>query len=182
MKRSIIAGILGVATAATAFGQGHIVISNYTTAPYNQVYWATGPHAGQAATAADGLTLQVFYGAGVQASYAGLTPGATFQIDGTISAGYDPGAGHGPGGYFINVEQVLPTWTAGQTFTFGYEVIAGGQGQSALWQENANIVPAANSPQQSQSFGLAASPVPEPTTMAFAGLGAAALLIFRKRQ
>jgi hypothetical protein len=184
MKRSIIAGILGVATAATAFGQGHIVMSNYTTAPYNQVYWGSGPNAGQAVQASQGLTFQVFYGAGVQSSYGALTPGATFQIDNTITTGYDPGAGHGPGGYYINVEQLLPTWTAGATFTFGYEVISGGTGQSALWQESANIVPAANSPQQSQSFGLAATPVvvPEPTTMALAGLGAASMLIFRRRK
>jgi hypothetical protein len=38
MKRKLLA-ILGLAVVPAAFGQGHILISNYVVSPYNQVYW-----------------------------------------------------------------------------------------------------------------------------------------------
>ena len=134
-------------------------------------------------TAADGFTFQVFYGKGVLTSYYSMTPGVTFTIDDTITTGYNPGAGHGPGGYFINVDQILPNWVEGDTFTFGYQVITPGWygvGVSALWQENANIEPMMNAPLPSQSVGMAIG-IPEPSTFALVALGAVSLLISRRR-
>jgi hypothetical protein len=181
MKRSLLTAILGVATAVTALGQGHILVSNYINVPYAQIYWANGAEAGQALTGTSGVQFQMFYGVGVQSSFGSLTPGLTFGIDGVVA--YDPSAGHGPGGYFTGVDQILPSWAAGQTYTFGYQVITPGySGASALWQEQANIVSTAFSPLNSASVGMAVSIVPEPTSLALAGLGAAALLIFRRRQ
>ena len=184
MKRSILAAILGVSGAVSAFGQGHVLLSNYLASPYAQVYWSGGANDNHALTAADGLTFQMYYGAGVVGSFAGLTAGGTFTIaNDPSSTVYDPGAGHGPGGYW-NIDQAFP-WTSGPE-TFAYTVITPGYtGTSALWQENSAITSTANPANGGLgSIGLAVTPtaVPEPTTMALAGLGAAAMLIFRKRQ
>ena len=175
MKKTFVATILALTTAGAAYGQGHLLISNYQEAPYSQVVWSpTGP----AVTAADGITFQVFYGNGVITNPSQLTPGTTFQIDNTITTSVDPGAGHGPGGYFF-VDQVFP-WSPGQTETFMYEVITPGFfAMSALWQENTSIVSTAYPPQSSQSVGLVI--VPEPSTFVLAAFGAVSFLIYRRR-
>jgi hypothetical protein len=178
MKRTLVAAILGLATVGAAYGQGHLLISNYIAPPYNQVVWTpTGP----AVTAADGLTFQIYFGKGVISDPYQLTPGATFHIDDTITTGYDPGAGHGPGGYFLNVDQILPKWVEGDTFTFMYEVITPGYGaMSVLWQENARIWPTDYPPMSAATVpGLVI--IPEPCTFALAALGAVSLLISRRR-
>lgn len=183
MKRSILAAVLGVASAVSAFAQGHVIVSNYEGAPYAQIYYSGGPKNNQAVTTADGLTFQVFFGAAGLSSFGSLTPGVTFQIDNTDSAIYDPGAGHGPGGYFLNADQVIPSWSSGAV-TLAYTVITPGYtGTSALWQES-NLVPTSQAAGFSASVGMSVTPVvvPEPTTMALAGLGAASMLIFRRRK
>jgi len=182
MKKVLVASILGLAAVGTSFAQGHIGISNYANPPYNQIYFQQG---NQAVTSAANLTFQIYYGLGTIVDFNLLTAGNTFTIDNTISASYDPSAGHGAGGYFLSSDQTLAGWSTGQTWTFAYKVItAGATGTSALWQENAAITSTANPlgvANQSQSFGLAVS-VPEPGTFALAGLGAAALMIFRRRK
>jgi hypothetical protein len=170
MKRSILAAILGMAGAVSGFAQGHILAGNYYVSPYSQIVFSTGQAVGSAA----GIQFQMFYGLGIVGSYAGLTPGPTFGIAAATDA-FDPypanGAGvdHGPGGYYENLDVQIPTWSSGLV-TLGYIVIAGGTGQSALWQE----IPVASAfPPQTitQDVGLTVT-VPEPTTMALAGLGA----------
>jgi len=185
MKKTLVLSILGVA-ATSAFAQGLINVSNYLVPPYAQVVW--GSHApvglaGHAVAASAGLTFQVYYGLGVDTSYAQLTAGNTFQIDGTISATYDPGVGYGPGGYFINNYQVVPGWNSGGTITLGYAVITPNYtGSSALWQESASYEPTNVSPNSSQSIGDTVSiAIPEPTTLAFLGMGALGLLALRRR-
>jgi hypothetical protein len=191
MKKSILGALLGAAMAVTSYGQGHILISNYVTPPYNQVVWNSSPSsapAGQAdkAVADFSLTFQIFYGAGTITDASALTPGVTFNLSSTGgSTGYDPGAGHGPGGYFINVVQTLPNWSAGDTYTFMYGVAAGQgnySGQSVLWQESAQINSASAGPLNAATVpGLVVS-VPEPATFALFGLGSLGLLFFRRRK
>ena len=187
MKRTLVAAIIGLSTAGAAFGQGgHILLSNYISPPYAQIYWVGGAENGRAVTAADGLTFQVYYGAGVLTSYSQLTPGDTFQIDNTGTASFDPGDGHGPGGYFINVDQSIPTWSPGQTWTFGYRVISINDfwiASSQLWQENVNIDSAIDPPMPSLNVpGLAIVLVPEPSVLALTGLGTVSWLIYRRRR
>jgi hypothetical protein len=189
MKKSILGAILGVATASAVYGQGHVLFSNYLTPPYNQVHWnanpSLAPTPGQANQAVRDFTIQfqLFYGEGTLTDPGALTPGQVFTLSPDFAV-FDPEAGHGGGGYFVNIVQVLPGWAAGETFTFQYKV-ADGQGlvgESTLWQEMAQIRPTANAPEAMGTVpGLVVS-VPEPSTFALLGLGSLAMLMFRRRQ
>jgi hypothetical protein len=188
MKRSLVAAILGLAAVCSSYGQGHVLISNYVVSPYSQVFWGPGqgPRGNQAVLGSEAVTLTIWFGEGVLPA-SSLQAGPSFSI--LTSGGsevYNPGSGHGPGGYYLVPDFSLPTWAAGDTFTF--QVRATGAGIDAatsvspLWQENAAIaalaLPANNG---TFSAGLAVF-VPEPSTFALAGLGSAALLIFRRRK
>lgn len=189
MKKTLVAAIIGLAGAVTTFGQGHVLVSNYVVPPYNQVYWA---ESGQAATGAQGVTLTIYYGLGVISDPSLLTGvGPSFGIlTSGGSEAYDPGAGHGAGGYYLVPDFGITGWTAGTTVSF--QIVASGNStfgqinsalsRSVIWQENAAIAPVAN-PANNNTFsaGLAII-VPEPTTFALAGLGAAGMLIFRRRR
>jgi len=198
MKRSLIAAVVGLAaTVATTFGQGHVQISNYLVSPYSQVIWAntvagvgTANQSAQNASAA--LQLTLWYGKGNLADANLLTAGPTF---GLLTTGgpqaYNPGNGNGVGGYyFINAS--IPTWVLGDTFTFQLRATGtapGGQytysGSSTLFTQSAQITDAAVPAGTSTAApGLTVNivPVPEPSTFALAGLGSAALLIFRRKK
>jgi hypothetical protein len=195
MKKSILGLALLAATgmATAVYGQGHILISNYLTPPYNQVVWGSDPAqapAGEANMAVADFTLQfqVFYGKGTITDPTQLTAGQTFNLDNSPSStGYDPGAGHGAGGYFLNVDQVLPGWSSGDTYTFMYEVAPGQgvSGQSALWQESSKINPYPNvaAVASAEVPGLVITqPIPEPTSLALLGLGSLGMLFLRRRK
>jgi hypothetical protein len=182
MKRTIALAILGAAAVTTAFGQGHVDISNYLVAPYNQVVWdASYPVLGGTAVNNTAVQLQIWYGLGVVTDANALTAGVTFAVNPGFA--FDPGAGFGGGGYFGATTQAGLTPDVVYTF----QIRASGDigagplaGASALYQATPGVV--ANPPPIAQiSPGLAVSIVPEPTTFALAGLGAAALLIFRRR-
>jgi len=93
-----------------------------------------------------------------------------------------------PGG---TIEYIMIGWTGGATLDAA--IAAGGMiGQSALVTGiatgNPNTSPPGTATLMNASFGgmtlapLVTGPVPEPSTFALAGLGAAALLIFRRRK
>lgn len=184
MKRTLLTAILGVAAVSTtAFGQGSIVFDNYVTGTYNQVVWGAGTaNAGAAAT--DGsLELQLWFSPGVVTSTAGMTAGVTTAINPLLT--FDPGTGFGGGGYFTGPTQVLPSWQAGDTYSFAVTLIdPSGKYMidPVIWQESANIH-AVNVPQFGlQNFpGATVTPVPEPTILALIGLGSAGLLFLRRR-
>lgn len=187
MKKSILGAILGLA-AVTAYGQGHVLFSNYLTPPYNQVVWNANPLLVPAAELANqamrdfAVEFQLFFGEGVISDPSALLPGVIFTMNNAPDfAGYDPGKGHGAGGMFA-ATQVLPGWAAGETYTFMYKVLTPGLlGESDLWQETTTIQPVANPPSAMETVpGLVVS-VPEPSTFALLGLGSLAMLMFRRR-
>lgn len=197
MKKSVVVAILGVGVLSSAYGQGTIGFSNYQTPPYNQVVWDANPafaptpeEANQAVSASHGLQFQLFYGEGTISDPALLTAGQIFQLATGGASGYDPGVGHGAGGYFINVIQNLPTWASGDIFTFMYKVVDDQmindipvQGQSILWQESARIVPDGQPPLPMGTVpGLVVALVPEPSSLALFGIGSLAMVLFRRRQ
>jgi hypothetical protein len=179
-----------MATVTAAFGQGHVLFSNYLTPPYNQVVWNANPLLVPSADLANqavrdtGIQFQLFYGEGVIADAAQLVGGEIFSMS-TLPdlMNYDPGAGHGKGGAF-SLTQVLPGWASGDTYTFMYKVITPGlKGESTLWQETASIVSTGEAPLSMVGpMPDLVIAVPEPSTFALLGLGSLAMLMFRRRQ
>jgi hypothetical protein len=188
MKKTVLGAILGLA-AVTAFGQGHVLFSNYLTPPYNQVRWDANPNLVPSAELANqairdfAIEFQLYYGEGVISDPNALTPGVIFTMNNAPDfANYNPGLGHGAGGMFA-ATQVLPGWAAGETYTFMYRVISDGlAGESTLWQETASIGPVANPPSAMSTTPVLVIAVPEPSTFALLGLGSMAMLMFRRRQ
>jgi len=126
----------------------------------------------------EGVTLSIWYAAGTVADASALVLGTTLPWDSVNQANGFPG-------YYSFTEVQVPT-----VGTYTFQIRATGNGidtvasRSALWQEtgvNAITDPPTPATQSSQSIGLVVS-VPEPSTFALAGLGSAALVIFRRRK
>jgi hypothetical protein len=97
----------------------------------------------------------------------------------------------GGGGWYQGGTINIPTtmWTGSQNVTFQVRATGVGQyalayGESTLWTEAASNILTIGNP--AKAFQNGPMPlqvnVPEPATLALAGLGAAAMLIFRKRE
>jgi hypothetical protein len=178
MKKILALALLGTA-ATTAFGQGHVVISNYLVPPYNQVTYGPGFGAQTGkAVMSTAVQLTFWYGAGVVPA-GSLVAGNSFTVDPGLT--FDPGAGKGPGGYYsaIFLSPAIGEYTV-QVRASGNLPEGPLTGSSSVFQVTtaSTGLPAATA---SVSPGLVVTIVPEPSTFALAGLGAAALLIFRRR-
>jgi hypothetical protein len=192
MKRKLLMAVLGFAFAPAVFGQGHILISNYIAPPYNQVYYANVPPTPAApngpAVTQTSVILTVWYGEGNITDPSLLVQGVNFAVNPSLV--FDPGHGHGPGGYYFSPAVLLPTWQAGDTFTF--QVRASGTSpygpvdtllsRSVLWTESSaigNISLPANA--NTFSAGVPVHIVPEPSSLTMIGLSVASFLVFRRR-
>jgi hypothetical protein len=184
MKRTIAAALLGMAAASSAMAQGHAQLSNYS-APYNtQITWGANTGKSGPVVGADGLQFQMYIGAGVVTDQNLLTPGVTFGISDAFT--------YLGGGWYAAVVQAFPSWTqAGDVVTVQVRTLDGVTpngpidtvlSRSALWQTTGLVSTAFPPPGNNSGQGLEVlAVIPEPTTFALAGLGAAALLIFRRR-
>jgi hypothetical protein len=187
MKKSVILSVLGLGlagAATTAFGQGGIVIGNYRTA-YNEVVWdSTVPDADGRAHATEGVLLTLWYGEGVGPS--ALTSQLPIQWNAFA-------AGNGYLGYYGDLLVALPDFQPGDIYSFQvraggdtpYGVVDAVRSVSPVWQESLNIGNTSGNPPgppgtSQQSIGFVVY-IPEPSTFALAGLGAAAMMIFRRR-
>jgi hypothetical protein len=185
MKRTVALTILGVAAATTAFGQGGITINNSVpdgAGAYFPVLWdASVPSVGGNAVmgTADGVILTIWYGVG--------DVGAGALQEGPVATWNTVFEGLGYFGYYNPT--VVNTPTGGELYTF--QIRASGEtpygpagGASVLFTDTPNSLTGTPPPppvDSLQRIGLNVQIVPEPTTFALAGLGAAALLIFRRR-
>lgn len=185
MKKSVMLTVMGLslAAASTAFGQGNVAIGNYQTG-YNEVFWAPDQagvlRGGLGVLASEGVQLQVWFGAGVAAEGA-LTAGPMLSWD-LVNQG------NGYPGYYSFQTIQLP---AAGTYTFqirafgdsAFGIVDAIRSRSALWQVNANAVTDPPTPpnQDPISMGFAVF-VPEPSSFALLGLGAAGMLFLRRRQ
>jgi hypothetical protein len=188
MKRSVMLSVLGLglaAAATTAYGQGQIVIGNYRGA-YNPVVWdASVPDADGRVSSSEGVNLTLWYGEGSLLEN---------QLTTSVALPWNSfAAGNGFIGYYGDLLVNLPDFQSGDVYTFQvrasgssvYGPVVESLSRSILWTESANIGFVGGTPPgppgtSANSIGLTVV-VPEPSTFALAGIGAAAMLIFRRR-
>jgi len=177
MKKALVATILGIAaSAATSFGQGFINFDNYvnngsTGAQITFNGQAPGPVAGTPIP--DNFQAHLWYALGTVAD---PTVGGTLISSSTMNQGT---------GYFSAGNVAIPNYVSGP---ITFRVTADGTfastpwfGQSATWTLP-SIATGTSIPGITDFAAFAVAPVPEPSTFALAGLGSAALLIFRRRK
>jgi len=194
MKKSVILAVLGLAAgAATSFGQGFLQFNSYNASSYGGTV-VTFLNGG--AKVSTGFTADVLYSLTPITEGAGngaLNPSWTFSGAGapSVNAMNTAFGTGGNAGYFIpTVPFSLNPYTAGTTVYFeviGYQTSAGSyansladRGHSASFSTvlttGLGLVPYA----AYSSWTVA--PVPEPTTLALAGLGGLASLIALRRK
>lgn len=188
--------LCAVAFATAAFAQGTVKFSNTSTSLVSDSGTATAGAAGSyyyglLIAPVGTVNLGTFTFSGVYATntvagrfQGGLNTGITVPgwAAGTdrayFVAGWSAALGHD-----YNASWLAGTY-AGTPGMFGYSAIGSGTagGTDAL----GNPIPVLSlwgpAPALASGFNMTLIPVPEPTTMALAGLGAAALLIFRRRK
>ena len=207
MKKSIVASLLGLAvvTAVTsAYGQGQIAFDNYNASPYEPVtYGSSLPSAlngdsGQGVADAN-FDVELLYALGGSQPIGSLIPlpASITQINPSLSAA-------GSAGYWTGINVTVPGYTSGAV-TFAVEAwytgstyaglggatyaLSGFKGESAAWNESslatglstANFFAGLPGP-NGASLVAVTTAVPEPTTLALAGLGGAALLAIRRKK
>jgi len=196
MKRVLIASILGLAASvASSYGQASYIFDTYLASSYpasgvptygGQVTWTTTASLAPAGLHGDPITSNTGWSAdllwqvgtltgdlGLAAPLSNAPGGSPGWIEqGNIS--FDPAYVNGPITFTINV------WQGGPLYTSVSDTAKG----SISWVDPGNPAGsgAASFTTMPQSPIYVALIVPEPATFALAGLGAAALLIFRKRQ
>jgi hypothetical protein len=203
MKKSIVMAVLGMtAAAASSYGQGSVFFSSYIA---NAGVGASATYFNGASGTAGTLcgiplTAQLYYALGtvsdpvsanatsIMSAVTGLgsLSGATAALDNSGAAVGGPGLGFFDGGTVL-----IPGYTSGAVT---FEVVVSGTylgqqfvGRSGSWTESS--IPGPGLP--AGSFGdhgvmpnmFVATTVPEPTTLALAGLGGlASLVAFRRKQ
>jgi len=201
MKKTVIATMLAVAgslATLSSYGQGSVIFENYdfgalnapvtfgSTANLGGVNGASGSRVGSEFTAAlmyslDGgvnytLLTQASAGAG------GAYPTAFSGLDGNTASG---------AGYFLGPTVTIPGYTSGAVNFIVQAYAAGADYNSALWrgQSAAFSVPGLATGQSPASqfpggslAAFAVNPVPEPSIFALSGLGAAALMLIRRKK
>jgi len=202
MKKSLVIGLLGVAACVTSsFGQGTVSFQNYFSSSSPTIkYAASNVPVGKAGLALGGtFAAELAWFNGVTANAALLTPIAStityFSFNGpaqnSVADGdiYDAGhpAGNGAG-WYLGPVATLTGAPAGTTVTLQVMAFNGGSfgaatvnGKSALFQLvlGGGALPPAN---LSSAPNFTVANVPEPTVFALAGLGAAALMIVRRKK
>jgi hypothetical protein len=182
MKKSIFIAVLGLAAVAatSSYGQGYIAFSSYVA---NQAVGVITTFPDGVTPVPGSFTAELYYAIGTVTNPANFT-----AIPSTITP-YDS---NGDGYFSAQNPAVIPGYSSGSV---SFEVFATGvyngvayTGFTAPFTES-TIANSLSSPLT--SFGdngpgmpaLVVSPVPEPTTLALAGLGGlASLVAFRRKQ
>jgi len=195
MKRALVATLLGLAASvASTYGQANYIFDTYSAASsilanpgQGRVQWtglAPAGEANQFVTDADGVKADLLWAFGSTSGDLGLAVATSTH-------------GSYGSGFIVGPSVSVPGWTSG-AITFTIDVFQGAsyavasQAGSGLgfghltWTEPGPTAPATPAiffvAEPLSSIPISAVIVPEPTTMALLGLGAAGLLIIRKRQ
>jgi hypothetical protein len=186
MKRAIIASVLGIAATVapvpSSQGQGVIMFDNYVMQGSGAfpVTWGSQHPLGY--NTGDGvldtsIIVGLYAGPGVQTTSTGIT-----TLLGTTPIMFNTDY---PGSY-QGGSVAIPTtlWTGTQTVTFQVRGLAGPAGLTWMnvpWQETESITTITNPPNFMVNGPTALIfPIPEPSALALAGLGAALVFVSRR--
>jgi hypothetical protein len=177
MKRALIASILGIAASVvTSYGQGTVAFNNYFTFGSAGAQIFESPAMTPIGTGLYNISL--YYQLGTVAS-----PVAT----GTLIATTLSGSGGTGAGYYDGSNVLIPNYPSAGGAAITFQVVATGIGAKLGWTGTSVALPLGNIATGPTPPGNLDIPsfnviIPEPSTFALAGLGAAAMLIFRRRK
>jgi hypothetical protein len=212
MKKSIILGLLSLAAAgASAFGQGLIFLDNYNTGGPNVLYGASVPQNGVSGAlgtlgnpinSPTGWTMGFYWVAGnvlgsIAADPTGVADPSTLGGGLAVASGGGSSATIDGGTTFNTPGQALAgsSYTTAGVATGGTITVmavgySGGSYASANYRGHSTAFtmtvsdPTSPSPNKIGAFmsGFSVLPVPEPSIFALSGLGAAALMLIRRKK
>ena len=198
MKKALIAGIvgLGLVAATQSFGQGYTEFDNYASNPYMPVTYGSthGGLSGHSVTNGS-YHVDLLYQIGTASSTSTMT-------DAGLNVAINPNlqALGSTGGYFQGGEFTVPGYVSGPV-SFAVEAwltsgpnsgatyaASNDKGISAIWQE-ASLPTGLSAPAYWSGLPgpngaslLAVNIVPEPSILALSGIGAAALMLIRRKK
>lgn len=191
MKKALLAGLFGLATIASSYGNGNIIFDNYDCTPYMPVEYRSN-HVG---VADSNYHLDLLYALGTQSTTSGMTdlnlsvPINPSLMDTLGNRGYISGQFVVIPGYVSGpVSFAIEAWDTagpggGATYALAGENF---KGISGVWQES-QLEPPSN---PANFFAGLPGPngapllligIPEPSLFALTGIGAVALMITRRR-
>lgn len=211
MKKSLILGLLGLAaTAIPSFGQGLILLDNYNTGGPNIVYGANVPQNGVSGTlgtvgaainSPTGWTLGFYWVAGDQTANIVADPsgiaiptggGIALATGGGSTAIIDgPTSFNTPGEALASASYTAAGVASAGTITVEVIAYSGANYGSATYRGHSSAFtmtvsdPTSNNPNKigaAMPAGFSVLPVPEPSIFALSGLGAAALMLIRRKK
>ena len=168
--------------ALSSYGQGYIFFANYNATPYYAVVYGNGPKLGTQVGAEASVELGWANGSGVTSGFT-LLPSSITAISATLSQA-DNGSGPSITGWFYGPTVQLLEYSGGAV-SFEMLATAPSYAGSLIWTEPASaIATGLSSPGEftAMTGDVVMLFVPEPTTLALAGLGGLALLAFRRKQ
>jgi len=200
MKRKVLGAVLGVvasaALVASSHGQGSVFFLNYASDVNAPVTFGTAAANFNGHPVTVGMAVGSEFSAALEFS---LDGGATFTTLSQAAAGAgnaypsaflstDGNSGSGAG-YFQGPVVTIPGYTSG-SIQFKVDAFTGGADfNSATWRGQSPVLTMASiatgTTQPGDLVGLqgfSVNPVPEPTVFALAGIGAAALMIVRRKK
>jgi hypothetical protein len=201
MKRSIFIAVLGMGSMAAAYGQGLVNFANYYSgAQTTGITYANGPNVGKGVGSE--ISVELLYGLSTVTDATLLTALAYSDASGNISpvpAGNNNGVGPGfitgnagtatGAGWFNGGTLTVPTIGAtgpGGTYAFALYAFGGNYvGYSPVFTGTTSASSTAPTPDLPLGLGhgsFTVSAVPEPTTLALAGLGGLASLVALRRK
>jgi hypothetical protein len=202
MKKTLVAGILGLATAVSVMAQSRIALDTYLSSPiggpYPLITYGAGSSGSLGAAVTSGFTVGVYYSA-VAAAFEPATTqgGANVGVPGVewtlgVGAGSTTALGNPAAGYFSSAAEFVIPGTVNTAYLVVVAYNGANYESSSVRGHSAVFTVAPNTTAFGPGTGLgsamsgfsvaSAAVVPEPSTFALAGLGLASLVIFRRRK
>jgi len=206
MKKSLILGLLGLAaTAATTFGQGAIILDNYSTGGPDVRYGTSGLGGTINTGISSSFTMGLYWVLGSPAIGADPNPNPIGDPS-TFTGGLVLGTGTGSTAQFVSTSfGTAGEAQSGSAFNVPGTPVGGGTtvtlmivaynganyASSTIRGHSASftiVTSASSSPAPvatgtvSPAFSVFSAAVPEPSVLALSGIGAAALMLFRRKK